>query len=56
MVRFAARQQLKTSLGQQNADLQITRYGVKVQPHYVLDHLASQYLPHLADRLLDFST
>ena len=28
--------QLKTSLGKQNADLQITRYGVNAQPYYVL--------------------
>ena len=28
--------QLKTSLGKQNADLQITRYGFNAQPYYVL--------------------
>ena len=29
-------QQLKTTLGKQNADLQITRYGVNAQPFYIL--------------------
>ncbi|WP_317128212.1 protein-disulfide reductase DsbD family protein [Hymenobacter persicinus] len=29
-------QQLKTTLGKQNADLQVTRYGVNAQPYYVL--------------------
>ena len=29
-------QQLKTTLGKQNADLQITRYGFNAQPYYVL--------------------
>jgi thiol:disulfide interchange protein DsbD len=28
--------QLKTTLGKQNADLQVTRYGVNAQPYYVL--------------------
>ena len=28
--------QLKTALGKQNADLQITRYGVNAQPYYIL--------------------
>jgi thiol:disulfide interchange protein len=28
--------QLKTSLGKQNADLQVTRYGVNAQPYYVV--------------------
>ncbi|MBC8084902.1 MAG: thioredoxin family protein, partial [Hymenobacter sp.] len=29
-------QKVKKSLGQQNADLQLTRYGVNAQPYYVL--------------------
>jgi thiol:disulfide interchange protein len=29
-------QQVKTTLGKQNADLQITRYGVNAQPFYIL--------------------
>ena len=29
-------QQLKTTLGKQNADLQLTRYGVNAQPYYIL--------------------
>ncbi|MBH8558172.1 protein-disulfide reductase DsbD family protein [Hymenobacter negativus] len=28
--------QLKTTLGKQNADLQITRYGINAQPYYVI--------------------
>jgi hypothetical protein len=28
--------QLKTTLGKQNADLQMTRYGFNAQPYYVL--------------------
>ncbi|WP_460502658.1 thioredoxin family protein, partial [Hymenobacter agri] len=28
--------QLKTTLGKQNADLQVTRYGVNAQPFYIL--------------------
>jgi hypothetical protein len=28
--------QLKTTLGKQNADLQVTRYGFNAQPYYVI--------------------
>ena len=44
--------QLKTTLGKQNADLQVTRYGVNVQPFYVLlnpaDSLAEPLAPPVA--------
>ena len=29
-------QQVKSTLGKQNADLQVTRYGFNAQPYYVL--------------------
>jgi thiol:disulfide interchange protein DsbD len=36
----------KTTLGKQNADLQLTRYGVNAQPYYVLlDPEDSSYQP-----------